>query len=74
LKHVDSPQNIPPWEETWNKICDLITNDVLEFNLDRGPQFMVSKLSPTGMNKRKRTKAHIQYLLLKARNPFADIR
>jgi len=47
LKHVDSAQNIPPWQDTWDEICELITNDVLEFNLDRGPQFMVSKLSPT---------------------------
>lgn len=47
LKHVDSAQNIPPWQDTWDRVCEQITNDVLEFNLDRGPQFMVSKISST---------------------------
>ncbi|MGA7462429.1 MAG: hypothetical protein WBW69_19505 [Candidatus Korobacteraceae bacterium] len=33
----------PPYQRSWNLLCDAIANDVTEFNDDRGTQFMVRR-------------------------------
>ncbi len=33
----------PPYQRSWNLLCDAIASDVIEFNNDRGTQFMVRR-------------------------------
>jgi len=33
----------PAYQRTWNLLCDAIASDVIEFNEDRGTQFMVRR-------------------------------
>ena len=33
----------PPYQRSWNLLCDAIASDVIEFNDDRGVQFMVRR-------------------------------